>query len=190
MTPRIPLANAATTTYGNADARVAVPDAGELAPDIAAARTRSQRSTFALSTINDPVLVEMVRLRNARFQDCHFCQSTRSPAARAAGADEDLYAAIDSYESTTLLDQRQKAALRFADAFLTRPSETPTAVYAGAAEHFSSVQLVELALRLVAYSSDKVMVALKLDMEQPLTRDELERPLPASSPNGDDRAGT
>lgn len=173
MTPRIPLPSGRTTTYGNTDTRVAVPDAGELAPDIAAARTQSQRSTFAITTIGDPVLVEMVRLRNARFQDCHFCQSTRSPAARAAGADEDLYAAIDSYESTTLLDDRQKAALRFADAFLITPAETSPEVYREAAAHFAPDELIEIALRLVAYSSDKVMVALKLDMEHPLTRAEL-----------------
>jgi alkylhydroperoxidase family enzyme len=115
----------------------------------------------------------MVRLRNARFQDCHFCQSTRSPAARARGADENLYAAIDSYEDSGLLDERQKAALRFADAFLITPAETPTSLLETAAEHFTARQLVELALRLVAYSSDKVMVALRLDLDRPLTAAEL-----------------
>jgi alkylhydroperoxidase family enzyme len=165
--PRIPLPTGKLTTYGNPDTRLAVPDASDLAPDIAQARSQSQSLTFALSAVNDPVLTEMVRLRNARFQDCHFCQSTRSPAARAQGASETLYAAIDHYEASDL-SERQKAALRLADAYLLRPADTPDEVRAGAGNHFTPEQIVEFVLRLMVYSSDKVMISLNLDLDEPL----------------------
>lgn len=128
---------------------------------------QSQSVTFALSAVNDPVLTEMVRLRNARFQHCHFCQSRRSPAARALGATEALYAAIDDYEAGDL-SERQKAALRLADAYLLWPAGTPQDVRAGAREHFTTEQIVEFILRLMAYSSDKVMISLNLDLDEPL----------------------
>jgi alkylhydroperoxidase family enzyme len=163
--PRIPLPTGKLTTYGNPDTRLAVPDASDLAPDIAQARGQSQAVTFALSAVNDPVLTEMVRLRNARFQDCHFCQSTRSPAARAQGASETLYAGIDNYEASDL-SERQKAALRLADAYLLRPADTPDEVRDGALEHFTPEQIVEFTLRLMVYSSDKVMISLKLDLDE------------------------
>lgn len=167
MKPRVPLPASKLTTYGNPDERLAVPDAGDLAPDIAEARSQGQSLTFALSAVDDPVLTEMVRLRNARFQDCKFCQSTRSPVARARGATETLYAAIDDYESSDLTD-RQKAALRLADAYLLWPAGTSDEVRAGALEHFTPEQIVELILRLLVYSSDKVMISLNLDLDEPL----------------------
>jgi len=141
----------------------------DLAPEIAEARRRSQSLTFALSAVNEPVLTEMVRLRNARFQDCHFCQSTRSPAARAQGATEALYAAIDDYEASDL-SERQKAALRLADAYLLWPAGTSDEVRAGALEQFTPEQIVEFVLRLLVYSSDKVMISLNLDLDEPLPR--------------------
>jgi alkylhydroperoxidase family enzyme len=165
--PRIPLPTRKLTTYGNPDQRLAVPDAGDLAPEIAQARMQSQSVTFALPAVNDPVLTEMVRLRNARFQDCHFCQSTRSPAARAQGATEALYSTIDNYEASDL-SERQKAALRLADAYLLWPAGTSEEVKAGTAEHFTPEQIVEFILRLMVYSSDKVMISLKLDLDEPL----------------------
>jgi alkylhydroperoxidase family enzyme len=164
--PRIPLPTRKLTTYGNPDERLAVPDASDLAPEIAQARMQSQSVTFALAAVNDPVLTEMVRLRNARFQDCHFCQSTRSPAARAQGANETLYAAIDHYEASDLSD-RQKAALRLADACLLWPAGTSDEVRPGALKHFKPEQIVELILRLMVYSSDKVMISLNLDLDEP-----------------------
>ena len=169
MEPRIPLLTRKLTTYGNPDERLAVPDASDLAPEIAEARRRSQSLTFALSAVNEPVLTEMVRLRNARFQDCHFCQSTRSPAARAQGATEALYAAIDDYEASDL-SERQKAALRLADAYLLWPAGTSDEVRAGALEQFTPEQIVEFVLRLLVYSSDKVMISLNLDLDEPLPR--------------------
>jgi hypothetical protein len=45
--PRIPLPARKLTTYGNPDERLAVPDASDLAPEIADARARSQRRDLA-----------------------------------------------------------------------------------------------------------------------------------------------
>src|SRR5258708_5628946 len=128
---------------------------------------QSQSVTFALPAVNDPVLTEMVRLRNARVQHCHFCQSTRSPAGRAQGATEALYATIDNYEASDL-SERQKAALRLADAYLLWPAGTSEEVKAGTAEHFTPEQIVEFILRLMVCSSDKGMISPNLAFDEPL----------------------
>lgn len=167
MTPRVPLPSDRSRTFGVPDERLAVPDPTELAPAVVASRDKCQAAIFALDALRDPVLVEMVRLRNARFQDCRFCQSTRSPAARASGATEDLYDQIDDYETSTL-DARQKAALRLADAYLLRPGELSDDVRREALESFRTDEIVEIVLRLFHYSSDKVMVALRLDLDAPV----------------------
>jgi alkylhydroperoxidase family enzyme len=144
---------------------LAIPDPTELAPEICTAHDRVRAESFALSAIGDPVLVEMVRLRNARFQNCHFCQSTRSAAARDLGADEHLYDSIDDYEASGL-SARQKAALRLADAYLLAPGEMAPSTRRDVLDHFRSKEILEIVLRLMEYSSDKVMVALKLDLDE------------------------
>jgi AhpD family alkylhydroperoxidase len=164
MTPRLPIPSGRTRSFGRPE-DLAIPDPSELAPEVCAAHDRVQAESFSLSAIGDPVLIEMVRLRNARFQNCRFCQSTRSAAARALGADEQLYDSIDDYESSGL-SERQKAALRLADAYLLSPGEMAPSTRQGALEHFRPQEIVEIVLRLMEYSSDKIMVALKLDLNE------------------------
>jgi alkylhydroperoxidase family enzyme len=89
--------------------------------------------------------------------------------ARAGGLSDGnaaLYAAIDHYEASDLSD-RQKAALRLADACLLWPAGTSDEVRPGALKHFKPEQIVELILRLMVYSSDKVMISLNLDLDEP-----------------------
>ncbi len=64
MKPRIPLPSDALTESG-------VPDTSGLAPGIAAARDHLRRVAYRMRTV-DPVTTELVRIRNARFQNCYF----------------------------------------------------------------------------------------------------------------------
>jgi hypothetical protein len=62
--PRIPLAPEAVDQWGLADTR-------DMAPAIAAARHQVRRVAFRMRTV-DPVMTELVRIRNARYQQCFF----------------------------------------------------------------------------------------------------------------------
>jgi len=64
MKPRIPLPPDAVNAMGLADTAA-------MAPALAGARNRLRRAAFRMRTV-DPVTTELVRIRNARFQNCFF----------------------------------------------------------------------------------------------------------------------
>ena len=64
MTPRIPLPSDDRNALG-------LPDTSALAPELAAARDRLRRAAFRMRSV-DPVTTELVRIRNARYQQCVF----------------------------------------------------------------------------------------------------------------------
>lgn len=87
--------------------------------------------------------------------------SLRCAVAQPDGR-EDLAAAVASYERSALSD-RQKVALRLADAFLTDPRRLSSDVAAQARSCFSATQTIELTLKLVAFGANKAHVALGVD---------------------------
>lgn len=91
--------------------------------------------------------------------------SIRSAVALQQGADEELLATVDHYEDSEL-PEFQKAALRLADAYLTSPADMDSRTRSGILEHLEPAQVVELVLKLMGYSSDKIMVALHLDLDE------------------------
>ncbi len=91
--------------------------------------------------------------------------SVRSAVALDEGIDEEMLDAVDEYEHSDFT-ATQKAALRLADAYLTAPAEMTESVKADAAAHLTATQAVELAVKLMGFSSDKVMIALGLDMDE------------------------
>ena len=64
MKPRIPLDPEAVNEWG-------LPDTSGLAPGIGAARQRLRQVAYRMRTV-DPVTTELVRIRNARYQNCVF----------------------------------------------------------------------------------------------------------------------
>jgi alkylhydroperoxidase family enzyme len=91
--------------------------------------------------------------------------SARSAVALEQGADEEMLASVDHYEHSDLTPA-QKAALRLADAYLAAPADMDESVRSEVAAHLSPAQVVELALKLMGFSNDKVMVALGLDFDE------------------------
>jgi alkylhydroperoxidase family enzyme len=91
--------------------------------------------------------------------------SARSAVALQQGADEEMLDAVDDYEQSDL-SPVQKAALRLADAYLISPAEMSDAVRRDVTAHLSADQVIELVLKLMGFSSDKVMVALGLDFDE------------------------
>jgi hypothetical protein len=91
--------------------------------------------------------------------------SARSAVALQQGADEEMLAQVDQYEDADM-PPFHRAALRLADAYLTAPAEMSDPIKEDVAAHVSPVQAVELVLKLMGFSSDKVLVALGLDIDE------------------------
>lgn len=111
----------------------------------------------------DPLLTELVRLRGAVQHNCRLCRSLREGAALDAGGGESLYDDIERYESSTLLDARQKAALRYVDALIWTPAAINVEVVTGVRAHFDDDEALELTLDIMRNATNKIAVALGAD---------------------------
>ena len=111
----------------------------------------------------DPVMTELVRLRGAAQHNCRLCKSRREDAALEAGGSESLYDDIERYETSALLDERQKAALRYVDALIWTPSRIDADVASRIREHFSEAEALELTLDVMRNAANKIMVAFGAD---------------------------
>jgi alkylhydroperoxidase family enzyme len=89
----------------------------------------------------------------------------RDAVALQQGADEEMLDKIDRYEASDL-PERQKAALRLADVYLAAPGGMTAALEEDLQSHYSGPQIAEIVLKLMQYSSDKIMVSLGLDLEE------------------------
>lgn len=91
--------------------------------------------------------------------------SIRGAVAQQKGADEELLASVDHYQDSDL-SPLQKAALRLADVYLTSPADLTDEVRSEILSELDAAQVTELVLKLMGYSSDKIMVALGLDLDE------------------------
>jgi alkylhydroperoxidase family enzyme len=110
----------------------------------------------------DPVVLEVVRVRCARVHDCRRCKVGRYIVAHDAGVEEAQLDQIDDYEHSSL-DERLKVALRFTDAFVTRPGDISPELRRDLRSHFTPAEIVAIALEIVSFSVHKPMITLGLD---------------------------
>jgi alkylhydroperoxidase family enzyme len=110
----------------------------------------------------DPVTTELVRLRGARQHQCRICKSLRSRSAFAAGADDEMFAAVDAYATSDLPDAI-KAALAFTDAFIWTPGRIGDGEVAELRKHYSPAQEVELVLDIARNATNKFAVSMAAD---------------------------
>lgn len=92
-------------------------------------------------------LKELCRVKIAFDHECGYCGTVRSAAAKAAGLTEEKIQEVWSYESSTVLSEREKLALRFADHLkhdISRADDD--AFYDELRRHFSDAEIVELGL--------------------------------------------
>jgi AhpD family alkylhydroperoxidase len=161
----------------SADPRIPRPEGGDPAlgvlayqPELAAAFFRLYGELWSRGVVDQPTK-EVVRLRNARITDCGFCKNVRFSGAREQGLTEDLVRLIDDGYETSLLSERHKAALRFADVFLHAPARLDERTRAEMLHHFTPEEIVELAAALALFLGfSKIAVALgTAPKEMPLT---------------------
>ncbi|WP_116374534.1 carboxymuconolactone decarboxylase family protein [Mycobacterium sp. MFM001] len=111
----------------------------------------------------DALTSELVRLRGAAQHNCRLCKSLRETTALEAGGSESLYGDIERFEASTLLTDRQKAALRYVDALIWSPAHIDRSVAAAVRAHFSETEAVELTFDVMRNASNKVAVSLGAD---------------------------
>ncbi|MGH3967785.1 MAG: carboxymuconolactone decarboxylase family protein, partial [Mycobacterium sp.] len=116
--------------------------------------------TVARMRALDPLTAEVVRLRGATQHNCRLCKSLRETTALDAGGSETLYDDISRFETSALLTDAQKAALRYVDALIWSPAHIDRNVAGGVRTHFAEAGAVELTFDVMRNASNKVAVAL------------------------------
>ncbi|MGE0628789.1 MAG: carboxymuconolactone decarboxylase family protein [Hyphomicrobiaceae bacterium] len=93
--------------------------------------------------VADHAVKELCRLYVSRAVNCEFCGNQRSIKARSSGVIEDDVKDLLNFESSTRYDERQKAALSYAEA-ITWDLATDDAFWKRLHAHFSEPELVEI----------------------------------------------
>lgn len=93
--------------------------------------------------IADHTIKELCRIYVSRSVLCEFCGNQRSIKAAKSGLKEDDYSDLINFESSARYDDRQKAALSYAEA-ITWDLPTDDAFWARLHKHFSEPELVEI----------------------------------------------
>ena len=106
---------------------------------------------YWLSLSNDGVLErdlkELCRVKIAFDHTCGYCSTVRSSAARDVGLTEEKIQEVWDFENSSVLSEREKTALRFADHLKHDISKADDDVfYEQLREHFSEAEIVELGL--------------------------------------------
>lgn len=111
----------------------------------------------------DPITSELVRLKVANAHNCRLCKSLREGHALDAGGTESLYDEIARFETSRVLDDRAKAALRYVDGLIWTPAHLAVDDAAEVRSRFSEAEAVELTFDVMRNSSNKIAVALGAD---------------------------
>ena len=93
--------------------------------------------------VADHAIKELCRVYVSRSVLCEFCGNQRSMKAAAQGMVEDDYHDLINFESSSRYDERQKAALSYAEA-ITWDQPVNDAFWARLHRHFSEPELVEI----------------------------------------------
>ena len=95
------------------------------------------------SGVCDHSIKELCRVYISRTVTCEFCGNQRSIKATTAGLQEQQYDELLNFESSDRYDERQKAALAYAEAIAWNTSD-PEALWERLRAHFTEAEQVEL----------------------------------------------
>jgi alkylhydroperoxidase family enzyme len=93
--------------------------------------------------VADHNIKELCRIYVSRSVKCEYCGNQRSVKSARAGLIEDDYRDLIEFEKSSRYDERQKAALSYAEA-ITWDLPTDDAFWARLHRHFSEPELVEI----------------------------------------------
>jgi AhpD family alkylhydroperoxidase len=86
---------------------------------------------------------ELIRIRMSVAEECGYCSSLRSKRAQAEGLTEEIVVQMVDLDSADDIDDREKAALRYADLY-RRDAVCSDEVFADLRLHFNDEEIIEL----------------------------------------------
>jgi alkylhydroperoxidase family enzyme len=120
---------------------------------------------------------QLVIIKTSALNASAYCMSHNVPLGRKVGLTEAQIAAAqgDDYMNSPHLDERQKAAVRWAEAVTKMTARDDEAAFAAMKKHFSEKQIVELTVFCCMWNySNRLCEALHVDLERPDKRIEFQ----------------
>jgi alkylhydroperoxidase family enzyme len=116
---------------------------------------------------------QLVIIKTSSLNQSAYCLSHNVPLGRKMGLSDAQIAAArgDDYMASPLFDERQKAALRWAEVVTKMTARDDEAAFAAMKRHFSEQQIVELTVFCGMWNySNRLCEALHVDLERPEQR--------------------
>ena len=121
---------------------------------------------------------QLVIIRTSELNQSAYCMSHNVPLGRKVGLTEAQIAAArgNDYMSSGDLDDRQKAAIRWADAVTRMTARDDNEAFEAMQRHFTEKQIVELTVFCGMWNySNRLCEALHVDLERPDKRIEFQQ---------------
>jgi alkylhydroperoxidase family enzyme len=122
-------------------------------------------------------ILQLVIIKTSALNRSAYCMSHNVPLGRKIGLTEAQIAAAqsDAYRSSPALDERQRAAVRWAEAVTLMQAHDDNDAFAEMKRHFSEKQIVELTVFCGMWNySNRLCEALHVDLERPDKRIEFQ----------------
>ena len=100
----------------------------------------------------DAALRSLVQVRVSQINGCEFCVDINSASGLKRGAEGSKLAELASFDQSAAFSEREKAALRYAEAVTESGRRTDAAMVAALRKHFDDDAIVELTA-LIAYQN-------------------------------------
>ena len=116
---------------------------------------------------------QLVIIKTSTLNGSAYCLSHNMPLGRKLGLTEEQIAAArgDDYGTSPLFDDRQKAAIRWAEVVTNMTARDDEAAFQAMKQHFSEKQIVELTVFCGMWNySNRLCEALHVDLERPEQR--------------------
>jgi alkylhydroperoxidase family enzyme len=116
---------------------------------------------------------QLVIIKTSSLNQSAYCLSHNVPLGKKMGLSEEQIAAArgDDYIASPLFDDRQKAAIRWAEVVTKMTARDDEAAFAAMKRHFSEQQIVELTVFCGMWNySNRLCEALHVDLERPEQR--------------------
>ena len=130
-----------------------------------ALRTMLAFETYLHSSLLDPKLVLLMKMRASQINGCAYCLDMHSKDARAIGETEQRLYGLDAWRETPYYTDRERAALAWLEALtLIREGHVPDALYEESRKVFSEQELVDLSMVAVAINGwNRIAIAFRAD---------------------------
>jgi AhpD family alkylhydroperoxidase len=121
----------------------------EVLPDALRAMLGLERA--ANSGLDDPRLLDLVKIRASQINGCAHCVHLHATEAREAGVTDERLDMIAVWREADCFGRAERAALAWCEALTLLPtSGAPDELYDELSQHFTSEQIVALTLAIVA----------------------------------------